>query len=126
VLIHHGFNDVSQLYGGIIEYAQQVKHLGLESKFIGKNFVFDERMGESVDGQVISHCHQCGELCDKHTNCANDACHILFLQCSECASKYDDCCSKECQALKDVQPESGFNLKGDKRPRYFKRKFAKI
>ncbi len=126
VLIHHGFKDVSQLYGGIIEYAQQVKHLGLESKFIGKNFVFDERMGESIDGQVISNCHQCGNLCDKHTNCANDACHILFLQCNECASKYAGCCSKECQDLKYVQPESGFNLRVNKRPRYFKRKFTQV
>ena len=48
-LIHNGFENVSQLHGGIIEYAQQIKQLGIESKFYGKNFVFDERLGESVD-----------------------------------------------------------------------------
>jgi len=95
-LIHNGFKDVSQLYGGIIEYAQQIKHLGLASRFIGKNFVFDERLGETVDGQVISHCHQCGKPADTHINCANDDCHLLFIQCSECAAKYDKCCSEEC------------------------------
>jgi len=98
-LLHNGFKDVSQLYGGIIEYAQQIKHLGLQSRFTGKNFVFDERLGESVDGQVISHCHQCGKPADTHTNCANDDCHLLFIQCSECAMKYDGCCSEECSDI---------------------------
>lgn len=96
-LKHHGFNDVNQLHGGIIEYARQIKQLNLESKFIGKNFVFDNRLGESISGDIISHCHQCGRPCDTHTNCANDLCHILFIQCPECAAKYDGCCGDECK-----------------------------
>ncbi|MCY1722765.1 rhodanese-related sulfurtransferase [Prolixibacteraceae bacterium Z1-6] len=95
-LKHKGFNDVNQLHGGILEYARQIKSAGLEPKFIGKNFVFDERLGESVNGEVISKCHQCGTPCDSHTNCANHGCHILFIQCSECAKKYLDCCTPEC------------------------------
>ncbi len=87
-LKHHGFSDVNQLHGGILEYARQIKTAKLESKFIGKNFVFDERLGESVNGQIISKCHQCGKPCDSHTNCANHGCHILFIQCPECAEKY--------------------------------------
>ena len=98
-LINEGFENVSQLYGGIIEYAQQIKKLGIESKFYGKNFVFDERLGESVDGQVISRCHQCGNPADTHTNCANNDCHLLFIQCAECAQKYDGCCGEECQTI---------------------------
>jgi UPF0176 protein len=98
-LLHNGFTDVSQLYGGIIEYAQQIKQLGLPSKFKGKNFVFDERLGETVDGQIISHCHQCGNPADTHVNCANNDCHLLFIQCSECAATYDKCCSIECAAI---------------------------
>jgi UPF0176 protein len=98
-LIHNGFKDVSQLYGGIIEYAQQAKQLGLQSKFIGKNFVFDERLGETIDGQVISHCHQCGKPADTHVNCANNDCHLLFIQCTECADKYENCCSEECSEI---------------------------
>ena len=98
-LLHNGFKDVSQLYGGIIEYAQQIKHLGLTSKFIGKNFVFDERLGETIDGQVISHCHQCGKLADTHINCANDDCHLLFIQCADCAEKFEKCCSDECRDI---------------------------
>ncbi len=98
-LRYSGFKDVNQLHGGILEYARQIKLLKLESKFMGKNFVFDDRLGESINGEVISHCHQCGKKCDTHTNCANDLCHILFLQCDECASKYEGCCSNDCKSI---------------------------
>lgn len=101
-LKHHGFSDVNQLHGGILEYARQIKQLKLESNFIGKNFVFDERLGESVNGEIISKCHQCGKPCDVHLNCANELCHLLFLQCPECAEKFDKCCSSECRDIKNA------------------------
>jgi UPF0176 protein len=100
-LKHHGFSDVNQLHGGILEYARKIKRLNLESNFIGKNFVFDERLGESVNGQIISHCHQCGNPCDSHVNCANELCHLLFIQCQECAVKFEKCCSAECCTIKN-------------------------
>lgn len=95
-LKHHGFSDVNQLDGGIIKYAHKVKEDGVESKFIGKNYVFDARMGERVTEDILSTCHQCDEACDDHTNCANSACHILFIQCPSCAETYQGCCSAEC------------------------------
>ncbi|WP_303917963.1 rhodanese-related sulfurtransferase [Draconibacterium sediminis] len=95
-LKHQGFTDVNQLHGGILEYARQIKTAKLDSKFIGKNFVFDERLGESVNGEIISKCHQCGKACDSHTNCDNHGCHILFIQCPQCAEKYHGCCTPEC------------------------------
>jgi UPF0176 protein len=100
-LKHHGFQDVNQLHGGILEYARRIKQLNLTSNFIGKNFVFDERMGETVSDDVISHCHQCGKPCDIHVNCANNLCHILFIQCKECEEKFDNCCSSECCVVKN-------------------------
>ncbi|HLT32839.1 MAG TPA: rhodanese-related sulfurtransferase, partial [Aquaticitalea sp.] len=93
---HKGFKNVFQLEGGIIEYARQVENQGLENKFIGKNFVFDHRRGERITDDVISQCHQCGEACDTHTNCANEACHLLFIQCEKCAVSMENCCSEEC------------------------------
>ena len=108
-LKHQGFEDVNQLHGGILEYARQIKTAGLESKFVGKNFVFDERLGESVNGQIISRCHQCGKPSDSHTNCANHGCHILFIQCPECAAKFHGCCSDECaheKAIGQTRPAS--------------------
>lgn len=96
-LKHCGYQNVYQLDGGIIEYARQVRTLQLRNKFIGKNFVFDERLGERIGPQVIGKCHQCGKPCDQHKNCANDACHLLFIQCDDCAVKYDKCCSSKCK-----------------------------
>ena len=93
---HQGFKNVFQLEGGIINYAKQLKEEGLESKFIGKNFVFDNRLGERITDDIISQCHQCGKPCDNHTNCENDGCHLLFIQCDECKSAMQNCCSAEC------------------------------
>ncbi|WP_432412215.1 rhodanese-related sulfurtransferase [Rasiella sp. SM2506] len=96
---HKGFKNVFQLEGGIIEYARQVSMNGLENKFLGKNFVFDHRRGERISEDVISHCHQCGTPCDTHENCANEACHLLFIQCKNCAEAMQHCCSTECQNI---------------------------
>jgi UPF0176 protein len=93
---YKGFKQVFQLNGGIINYVKQVNDEGLENKFIGKNFVFDERLGERVSPEIISNCHTCGKPCDDHLNCKNDACHLLFIQCSECKETFDNCCSTEC------------------------------
>jgi len=95
-MLHKGFKNVYHLEGGIINYARQAKQLGLESYFKGKNFVFDNRLGERITNDVIARCHQCGKPCDTHTNCKNNGCHLLFIQCEDCAKTYDGCCSKEC------------------------------
>ena len=93
---HQGFKNVYQLEGGIINYAKQIEAEGLESKFIGKNFVFDNRLGERITNDIVSQCHQCGKPCDNHTNCENDGCHLLFIQCDECKAIMENCCSTEC------------------------------
>ena len=96
-LLHHGFKDVKQLKGGIIQYAQDIKTESIDSKFIGSNFVFDQRLEERITDDIISKCHQCGNFSDTHTDCLNQACHILFIQCEKCREKFDGCCSLECQ-----------------------------
>lgn len=98
-MLYRGFKEVYQLEGGIIHYANEVKKNGLKNKFHGKNFVFDERLGESISNEVISKCHQCGEPCDTHTNCANVACNLLFIQCPSCKEKTHNCCSEECTSI---------------------------
>jgi len=95
-LRHHGFKNVYQLHGGIIEYAHQVKAQGLESKFKGKNYVFDGRTAERITEDVLSTCHQCGNQCDEHTNCSNLACNLLFIQCENCNTEFSGCCSIDC------------------------------
>ncbi len=108
---HKGFEEVYQLDGGIIEYARTVDALGLENKFKGKNFVFDERMGERISEDIIARCHQCGKPCDTHINCANNACHILFIQCETCASAYHKCCSKKCAEFNTLSSEQKKELR---------------
>jgi UPF0176 protein len=95
-MLHNGFKNVFQLEGGIIEYARKAKEQELPVKFIGKNFVFDNRLGERITEDIIAECHQCGKPADTHTNCNNQSCHVLFIQCKECAEKYEGCCSQEC------------------------------
>lgn len=94
---HNGFENVYHVEGGIIEYARKAKEQGLPLKFVGKNFVFDERMGERITDDVIAHCHQCGIPCDTHTNCKNEGCHLLFVQCPSCTAKFEGCCSEICR-----------------------------
>jgi len=98
-LKHKGFKDVNHLQGGIIQYAKEVKQQGLESKFRGVNFVFDERIGERITEDVLSKCHQCGVACDTHVNCNNDDCHLLFIQCNACAHKMQGCCTPKCMEI---------------------------
>lgn len=96
-LLHQGFTNVFHLEGGIIHYANTVREQGLENKFSGKNFVFDDRMGERISGEIIARCHQCGQPADTHVNCRNAGCHLLFIQCDACAARYEGCCSPECR-----------------------------
>ncbi len=96
-MLHKGFKNVCHLEGGIINYAKQVKEAEMPSRFIGKNFVFDNRLGERITEDVIARCHQCGKPCDDHTNCKNNGCHLLFIQCASCAADYDGCCSTDCK-----------------------------
>lgn len=108
---YKGFKNVFQLNGGIINYTREVREQGLENKFIGKNFVFDERLGERITSDVVSVCHQCGNPCDDHTNCRNHACHLLFIQCTKCQAKYDGCCSETCHEIVRLPEEEQARLR---------------
>jgi UPF0176 protein len=110
-LKHKGFKDVHHLHGGIIQYAQEIQEQGLDSRFRGVNFVFDERVGERITQDVISNCHQCGTPCDVHVNCKNDDCHLLFIQCHACAEKMKGCCTSECVNITELPVEEQRRLR---------------
>lgn len=96
-LRHQGFTDVKHLKGGIIDYKRQVDEEGIQNRFRGKNFVFDDRMGERISDDVIARCHLCTTTpCDTHVHCKNKACHILFLGCDGCVKKKQGYCSYKC------------------------------
>lgn len=98
-MLHRGFKNVFHLEGGIIHYVNQVREKGLDNKFHGKNFVFDQRLGERITQEVLARCHQCGQPADTHVNCVNDACHLLFIQCDHCKTTMKGTCSPECYAF---------------------------
>ena len=110
-MLHHGFKNVFHLEGGIINYANKIKEAGLESKFKGKNFVFDDRLGEKITEDIIAKCHQCGAPCDTHTNCKNDGCHLLFIQCPTCAETYAGCCTQACTDIVHLPIEKQIELR---------------
>ena len=98
-LRHHGFSQVGQLHGGIIDYARQVNATGAENKYRGQNFVFDRRLAERISDDVVGECQQCGTANDRVTNCGNAACNVLLVQCPDCAATYDNCCTPRCAAI---------------------------
>jgi UPF0176 protein len=110
-MLHNGFKNVFHLEGGIINYAQEIKQQQLPSAFIGKNFVFDNRLGERITEDIIAKCHQCGQPADTHTNCLNDGCHLLFIQCKNCATQYNGCCSSQCQTVYELPLEEQKKLR---------------
>jgi UPF0176 protein len=114
---HLGFKNVYHLEGGIIKYARDAKIQGLTNKFKGVNFVFDERLAERISDDVIAQCHQCGSPFDKHTNCANLGCHILFIQCPTCKENYSNCCSEACHEVFKMPEEEQRKLRKAQQPK---------
>lgn len=108
---HRGFKNVFHLEGGIINYANKIKEQQLKGKFHGKNFVFDDRLGERITDEIIAHCHQCHKPADTHTNCANEGCHLLFIQCEDCATQHQGCCSKVCHQVINLSQEDQKELR---------------
>lgn len=113
-MLHQGFQNVYHIEGGIIEYTNKAKEKGLPIMFKGKNFVFDERLGERITDDIIAECHQCGTKADTHTNCKNEGCHLLFIQCPNCAEKYQGCCSKECSDILKLTAEERAEMRKGK------------
>jgi UPF0176 protein len=97
-LKHQGFSNVKHLKGGVIDYKHQVEKEGLPNLFRGKNFVFDERLGERIGDEIISHCHLClTTKSDTHFQCKNIICNVLFLGCTECDTKLAGYCGAWCR-----------------------------
>ncbi len=97
-LKHKGFKNVRHLRGGIIDYARVVREEHLPNKFHGKNFVFDERLGERISNEIIATCHMCKNTkADSHYHCKNEACHILYISCDTCLSVNKNYCGLYCR-----------------------------
>ncbi|RYH29157.1 hypothetical protein EON65_09520 [archaeon] len=65
-------------------YDSQFQRDVKDSKFLGINYVFDDRMGARVTADVFAKCESCGQSCDAFTNCLNFDCNVsrnVFLLC---------------------------------------------
>lgn len=105
-LLEQGFEDVSQLQGGIIKYA---KETGGED-FDGKLYVFDGRIVvdiNTVNPTIISTCVHCGVETAKMVNCANPLCNDQFILCENCGWEHKGCCSDKCKECPVVRPYDG-------------------
>ncbi|WP_129718159.1 rhodanese-related sulfurtransferase [Pedobacter sp. SYP-B3415] len=106
LLLHHGFNDVYQLHGGIIKYGKEAGGKDFE----GKCYVFDNRIAvdvNSVNPTVVSTCYNCGTISAKMINCANPECNEHITQCDACGEQLQGACSTSCQAHPRKRPYDG-------------------
>lgn len=105
-LLEKGFQNVYQLYGGVIQY-------GLETDgadFEGTCYVFDNRLTTPINQQsptVISSCYVCHTTCARMVNCANPECNIHVPICGLCATTLDGACSPTCQKHPKKRPYDG-------------------
>ena len=84
--------EIYQIEGGIHRYVEKFP----EGHFRGSNYVFDARIAQKVNDDVLSNCDLCKTPCDHYTNCVNARCNKQFLACPACITTYQECCGKEC------------------------------
>lgn len=97
-LLDEGFEDVSQLHGGIVTYGRDPEVQGRD--FDGLCYVFDERIGvpiNHINPQVISRCAHCQEPSERYGNCSHTACNAQFFCCQGCEDAHQGCCSASCE-----------------------------
>ncbi|GIR10600.1 MAG: hypothetical protein CM15mP22_0200 [Gammaproteobacteria bacterium] len=97
-LIDNGYENVFQLNGGIIEYTRQVKENNIKINLLAKTLFSTIDLAKEFPLKLFQTATN-AEKSDKHTNCNNEACHLLFIQCKDCAKKYNGCCSKKCEEV---------------------------
>lgn len=89
-----GFSNVRQLEGGIVKYCEAFP----DGYFDGSLFVFDERRSVRFPGKkpprYVSVCACCRAPCDRHVDCADQACHELFICCERCEQKNSGLCTE--------------------------------
>lgn len=93
-----GFEDVSQLHGGIVTYGKDPEVKG--KLWDGQCYVFDERISvpvNQVEHVIVGKDFFTGEPCERYVNCANPECNEQILCSEENEHKYLRSCSHECR-----------------------------
>jgi UPF0176 protein len=97
-LVREGFEDVSQLHGGIAVYGKDPVVKG--QLWDGQMYVFDERIAvpvNQVEHVIVGRDHFDGTPCERYVNCANPECNAKILCSEENEQLYMRSCSDECR-----------------------------
>jgi UPF0176 protein len=97
-MLQEGFEDVSQLDGGIVTYGKDPEVQG--DLWDGQLYVFDERISVPVNQKehvVVGKDYYTGEPCERYVNCANPECNRKILCSEENEHKHLRSCSHECR-----------------------------
>ena len=97
-LVQEGFEDVSQLLGGIVEYGKSDEVRG--ENYDGECYVFDQRIGvpvNRVNPKTVSYCIHCQEESSRYVNCAYPPCNAQHFCCEDCESTSQRYCCEKCQ-----------------------------
>ncbi|MEY9865692.1 UPF0176 protein [Peribacillus sp. B2I2] len=97
-LVEEGFEDVSQLHGGIATYGKDPEVQG--DLWDGQMYVFDERIAVPINQKehvIVGRDIYSGEPCERYVNCANPECNKKTLCSEENEHKYMRSCTHECR-----------------------------
>jgi UPF0176 protein len=98
---NRGFNEVYQIDGGIVRYAEQFRDRGL---WEGSLYVFDERlkMDFSESPTVLGNCDYCGAASNSFHNCEPGDCRKRILVCATCEDEQDMLLCTDCRRSAEV------------------------
>ena len=84
VMKNRGFQEVYQIKGGIVRYAEE---FGNDALWEGSLYIFDKRMNQEFGDhpKVLGQCDHCQAPTSKFYNCANLRCRKLILLCPDCS-----------------------------------------
>lgn len=97
-MLEEGFEDVSQLHGGIVSYGKDPEVQG--ELWDGRCYVFDERISVPINQKehvVVGVDYFDGKPCERYVNCANPECNKQILCSEENEHKYMRGCTHECR-----------------------------
>lgn len=97
-LLKEGFEDVSQLHGGIVTYGKDPQVQG--ELWDGQCYVFDERIAVPVNKKehvIVGRDYFDGTPCERYVNCANPECNKQILCSEENEHKFMRSCTDECR-----------------------------
>lgn len=97
-LVDEGFEDVSQLHGGIVTYGKDPEVQG--KLWDGQCYVFDERLTVPINQTehvVVGVDYYDGTPCERYVNCSNPDCNKQILCSEKNEHKFMRACSHECR-----------------------------